>query len=82
MTEPSVATAPRVIEPEHEVYNASLVQRVDETESLGYFWVRFDGEPTPFPPGEPPAASDLLSDELEQFGRDRIYEEAVRAASP
>ena len=40
-----------------------------------------DGEETPFPPGEPPAPSDLLSDELEQFGRDRIYEEAVRAAS-
>jgi ferredoxin/flavodoxin---NADP+ reductase len=52
MTEPSVAAAPRVIEPEHEVYNASLVKRVDETESLGYFWVRFDGEPTPFEPGQ------------------------------
>ena len=27
-------------------------RRVDETESLGYFWVRFDGEPTPFEPGQ------------------------------
>ena len=53
MTEPSLAPAPpRVIEREHEVYNASLVKRVDETESLGYFWVRFDGEPTPFEPGQ------------------------------
>jgi ferredoxin-NADP reductase len=52
MTEPSVAAPARVIEPEHEVYNASLVRREDETESLGYFWVRFDGEPTPFEPGQ------------------------------
>jgi len=52
MTEPSLAVPPRVIEPEHEVYNASLVKRIDETESLAYFWVRFDGEPTPFEPGQ------------------------------
>src|SRR5689334_17728123 len=52
MTEPSLAVPLRVIEPEHEVYNASLVKRVDETESLAYFWVRFDGEPTPFEPGQ------------------------------
>ena len=25
---------------------------MDETESLAYFWVRFDGEPTPFEPGQ------------------------------
>ena len=41
--------------------------------------VDVDGEPAPFPPGDRPHASDLLSDELEQFERDRIYEEAVRA---
>jgi ferredoxin-NADP reductase len=52
MTEPVVAAAPRVIEAENPVYNASLVKRVDETESLGYFWVRFDNEPTPFEPGQ------------------------------
>jgi len=52
MTESSLAVPPRVIEPEHEVYNASLVKRVDETESLAYFWVRFDGQPTPFEPGQ------------------------------
>jgi ferredoxin--NADP+ reductase len=43
---------PRVIEREAPQYNARLVRRVDETESLAYFWVRFDGEPTPFEPGQ------------------------------
>jgi ferredoxin--NADP+ reductase len=52
MTEPVVAAAPRAIEAEHPVYNASLVRRDDETESLAYFWVRFDNEPTPFLPGQ------------------------------
>ncbi|HSC90073.1 MAG TPA: glucose-6-phosphate dehydrogenase assembly protein OpcA [Gaiellaceae bacterium] len=42
--------------------------------------VDVDGVPAPFPPGDPPAPSDLLSDELDQFGRDPIYEAAVRAA--
>ena len=40
--------------------------------------VTLDGEPAPFPPGDPPSASDLLSDELERFARDPIYEDAVR----
>jgi glucose-6-phosphate dehydrogenase assembly protein OpcA len=42
--------------------------------------VEVDGEPTPFPPGDPPQPPDLLSDELERFTRDRIYEDAARAA--
>jgi glucose-6-phosphate dehydrogenase assembly protein OpcA len=42
--------------------------------------VDVDGEPAPFPPGDPPDPADLLSDELERFSRDRVYEEAVRAA--
>jgi glucose-6-phosphate dehydrogenase assembly protein OpcA len=41
--------------------------------------VDVDGEPAPFPPGDPPSGSDLLSDELDRFDRDKIYEEAVRA---
>ena len=41
--------------------------------------VEVDGEPTPFPPGDRPHPSELLSDELDRFGRDRIYEAAVRA---
>jgi glucose-6-phosphate dehydrogenase assembly protein OpcA len=39
--------------------------------------VDLDGEPAPFPPGDPPTGADVLSEELDQFGRDRIYEEAV-----
>ena len=50
MTE--LAADPRVIDAEAPVYNARLVRREDETESLAYFWVRFDGEPTPFEPGQ------------------------------
>jgi glucose-6-phosphate dehydrogenase assembly protein OpcA len=42
--------------------------------------VEIDGEPVPFPPGDPPAPADQLSDELERFTRDRVYEDAVRAA--
>jgi glucose-6-phosphate dehydrogenase assembly protein OpcA len=42
--------------------------------------VDIDGEPAPFPPGDPPSGADLLSEELDRFGRDRIYEDAVRAA--
>jgi hypothetical protein len=44
--------------------------------------IELDGEPAPFPPGDPPAASDVLSEELDRFTRDRIYEEAVRAIAP
>jgi len=41
--------------------------------------VELDGEAAPFPPGEAPDPADLLSDELERFTRDRVYEDAVRA---
>ena len=44
--------------------------------------VDVDGEPAPFPPGDPPPPADLLSDELDRFARDPIYEAAVRAAAP
>lgn len=40
------------IAPDDERYNASLVRREDLREGLAYFWVRFDGEPTPFLPGQ------------------------------
>jgi glucose-6-phosphate dehydrogenase assembly protein OpcA len=43
--------------------------------------VELDGEAAPFPPGDPPSGSDLLSEELDKFGRDRVYEDAVRAAA-
>jgi ferredoxin--NADP+ reductase len=42
----------RAIAPADDRYNASLVRRDDETESLAYFWIRFDGEATPFVPGQ------------------------------
>jgi glucose-6-phosphate dehydrogenase assembly protein OpcA len=42
--------------------------------------VDIDGKPAPFPPGDPPPGADLLSDELERLTRDRVYEDAVRAA--
>jgi glucose-6-phosphate dehydrogenase assembly protein OpcA len=41
--------------------------------------VELDGEAASLPPGDPPAPADLLSDELERFTRDRIYEDAVTA---
>ncbi|HST25528.1 MAG TPA: glucose-6-phosphate dehydrogenase assembly protein OpcA [Gaiellaceae bacterium] len=45
--------------------------------------VALDGEPVPLPPGDPPSPSELLSDELDSYDRDRIYEQAaVAAASP
>jgi len=43
--------------------------------------VELDGEPAPFPPGDPPSGADVLSEELDTFTRDRIYEDAVRAAA-
>jgi Glucose-6-phosphate dehydrogenase subunit len=42
--------------------------------------VEIDGEAAPFPPGDPPLPADQLSDELERLSRDRVYEDAVRAA--
>ena len=42
--------------------------------------VAVDGNPIDAPPGEPPPPSDLLSDELDTFTHNPVYEEAVRAA--
>ena len=39
-----------------------------------------DGSPAPFPAGNPPQASDVLSSQLDRFARDRVYEDAVRGA--
>ena len=43
--------------------------------------VEIDGEPAPFPPGDPPEPAELLSDELDRFGCDPIYEAAAKAAA-
>jgi hypothetical protein len=42
--------------------------------------IDLDGKAAPFPPGDAPNASDVLSAQLDRFTRDPIYEEAVRAA--
>jgi len=42
--------------------------------------VAIDGEPVVAPRGWPPSPSDLLSAELDVFGRDPIYEAAVSSA--
>ena len=50
---------------------------IDERETLE--GVELDGQATELPPGDPPSPSDVLSDELDRFGRDRLYEAAVQA---
>ena len=42
----------REISLESEHYNARLVRRVDETDDLAYFWVKYDGDPVAFAPGQ------------------------------
>jgi hypothetical protein len=61
----------------------SLLQRPVELEherADRLVGVELDGEPAPFPPGDPPSPADVLSEELDKFARDRIYEDAVRGA--
>jgi glucose-6-phosphate dehydrogenase assembly protein OpcA len=41
--------------------------------------VALDGEAVPLPPGDPPSPSDVLSDELERFTPDPVYEASVLA---
>lgn len=45
-------TDTRVIETDNAQYNAHLVRRVDHTDELATFWVKLDGEATPFEPGQ------------------------------
>src|SRR6266545_4786906 len=52
MTDLELAADPRIVDPAAPQYNARIVRREDETESLAYFWVAFDGEPTAFEPGQ------------------------------
>jgi glucose-6-phosphate dehydrogenase assembly protein OpcA len=42
--------------------------------------IELDGKPAPFPPGDPPIPSDVLSDELDRYVRDPVYEAAVLAS--
>jgi hypothetical protein len=43
--------------------------------------IDLDGQPCAFPPGAPPNPSNVLSDELENFARNSVYEQAALAAS-
>ena len=43
--------------------------------------IDLDGRPAPFPPGDPPLPSDVLSEELDRFTRDPVYEAAVAAVA-
>jgi glucose-6-phosphate dehydrogenase assembly protein OpcA len=54
---------------------------LEHEESEKLVGVAIDGEPAPFPPGDPPDPADQLSDELDRLSRDRVYEDAVRAAA-
>lgn len=56
-----------------------IAVEIDERNRLD--GIDLDGEPTPFPPGDPPHPSDVLSEELDRISRDRIYEQAVSAAA-
>jgi ferredoxin/flavodoxin---NADP+ reductase len=49
---PPAAASAREIDPAAPQYNATLVARDDQHESLAYFRVRFDGDPTPFEAGQ------------------------------
>jgi ferredoxin-NADP reductase len=45
-------TDPRVIDATADAYNCRLVKRVDQTDDLAYFWVKTDGPPIAFDPGQ------------------------------
>jgi glucose-6-phosphate dehydrogenase assembly protein OpcA len=53
---------------------------LEHVESRRLEGIELDGQPAPFPPGDPPIPSDVLSDELERYTRDTVYEAAVRAS--
>ena len=55
--------------------------RLEVVESEKLIGIDLDGEAAPFPPGDPPAPSDVLSEELDRFGREPVYEAAVKAAT-
>lgn len=42
----------RVIAEDAPQYNATLIRRVDHTSELASFWVKLDGDPVPFEPGQ------------------------------
>jgi hypothetical protein len=61
--------------------NVRLDRAIRPIEPAGEVGVRLGGEEIKPPRTPMPSPSDLLSAELDRFGREPIYEEAVRAAS-
>jgi hypothetical protein len=61
--------------------NARLDRAIRPVEEGKELSVRLGGERLPHPRGGDLGPSDLLSAELDRFGRDPLYEEAVRAAA-
>jgi glucose-6-phosphate dehydrogenase assembly protein OpcA len=61
--------------------NARLDRAIRPVEEGKQLLVRLGGEKLPPPAGPDPSPSDLLSAELDRFGRDPVYEQAVRAAA-
>ena len=78
MTE--LASAERAIEANADAYNASLVARIDETESLAYFTVKFDGDATPFEAGQYMTIGVYAADESSATGS-RIVQRPYSVAS-
>jgi ferredoxin-NADP reductase len=56
----------RVIHPQAAQYNARLIRRVDQTDELAYFWVKIDGDPVPFEPGQYMTIGVFADDKLVQ----------------
>ena len=54
---------------------------LDHVEAERLEGIDLDGEAAPFPPGDPPQPSDVLSEELDTFTRDRVYEASVAAVA-
>ena len=54
---------------------------VEHVEAERLQGIELDGKPAPFPAGDPPQPSDVLSTELDTYTRDPVYEAAVVAAS-
>ncbi len=54
-----------------------IAVEVDERDRLE--GIDLDGVAAPFPPGDAPVPSDVLSEELDKFARDPVYEAAVIA---
>jgi hypothetical protein len=54
---------------------------VEHVEAERLEGIELDGKPAPFPAGDPPQPSDVLSTELDTYTRDPVYEAAVVAAS-